>query len=99
MHLCTLNTLYTNIALYYCALLLFTVRSFVELTRFLFTIPGVSSFLSEKISQDPLEKFFDCQRQRGGTSENPNVASFCKNTQALRVINSLKATAVATNKM
>ena len=44
-------------------------------------------FLSEKLSQDPLENFFGCQRQRGGLSENPNVAEFCKNTQALRVIN------------
>ena len=65
------------------------VRSFVELTRFVFTIPGVKVFLSEKISQDPLEKFFSCQWQRGGTSENPNVTEFCKNTQALRVINSV----------
>ena len=45
-------------------------------------------FLSEKVSQDPLEKFFGCQRQRGGQSDNPNVKEFCKNTQALRVINS-----------
>ena len=65
----------------------FPVRSFVELTKYLFTLPGVNTFLSEKLSQDPLEQFFGCQRQRGGTSENPNVAEFCKNTQALRVIN------------
>lgn len=44
---------------------------------------------SERISQDPLENFFGCQRQRGGTSKNPNVKEFCKNTQALRVINSV----------
>ena len=68
--------------------LLPSVRSFTELTRFAFTIPGVEVFLSEKLSQDPLEQFFGCQRQRGSTSENPNVAEFCKNTQALRVINS-----------
>ena len=49
-------------------------------------------FLSERISQDPLENFFGCQRQRGGTSENPNVKDFCKNTQALRVINSVCGT-------
>lgn len=46
-------------------------------------------FLSERILQDPLENFFGCQRQRGGASENPNVQDFCKNTQALRVINSV----------
>ena len=46
-------------------------------------------FLREKISQDPLEMFFSSQQQRRGTSEDPNVAEFCKNTQALRVINSV----------
>ena len=65
------------------------VKSFTELTRFVFTIPGIKVFLSEKISQDPLEQFFGCQRQRGSTSENPTVAEFCKNTQALRVINTV----------
>ena len=49
---------------------------------------GVESFLSNNICQDPLEKFFGQQRQRGGAHENPNVAEFIKNTQALRVINS-----------
>ena len=43
-------------------------------------------FLSEKISQDPLEKFFGCQRQRGASNENPTAQQVCKNTQALRVI-------------
>ena len=60
--------------------------SFIELVSYLFTLPGVKAFLSQKICQDPVEKFFGCQRQRGGTNENPNVADFCKNTQALRVI-------------
>ena len=60
--------------------------------RYIFTIPGVKYFLSERISQDPLENFFGCQRQRGGSSENPNVKEFCKNTQALRVVNSVCGT-------
>ena len=55
--------------------------------RHLFTLPGVKCFLSERISQDPLEKFFGLQQQRGRVNENPNVQEFCKNTQALRVIN------------
>ena len=46
-------------------------------------------FLSERLSQDPLENFFGCQRQRSRANENPNVQDFCKNTQALRVINSV----------
>ena len=49
---------------------------------------GVTSFLSQRICQDPLENFFGCQRQRGGVHDNPNVQEFVKNTQALRVINS-----------
>ena len=37
-------------------------------------------------SQDPLEKFFGLQRQRGRVSENPSMQEFLRNTQALRVI-------------
>lgn len=57
------------------------------MVKFIFTLPGVNSFLSERLSQDPIEKFFGCQRQRGRSHENPNVHEFCKGTQALRVIN------------
>jgi hypothetical protein len=46
------------------------------------------AFLSNHLCQDPLEKYFGCQRQRGGTNENPTVESFLKNTEALRVVNS-----------
>lgn len=66
---------------------LHTVRSFVELVRYVFTLPDVSVFLSNKICQDPLENFFGEQRQRGRVNENPTARDFCKNTQALRVIN------------
>ena len=61
----------------------------MSLVRYLFTIKGVSCFLSRKICQDPLEKFFGCQRQMGGTHNNPTVKEFQNNTQALRVVNSL----------
>ena len=64
------------------------MHSFVELVTFLFTLPGIKAFLSEKLSQDPLEKFFGCQRQRGRVNENPTATQFFKNTQALRVVNS-----------
>ena len=36
-----------------------------------------------------MENFFGCQRQRSRANENTNVQDFCKNTQALRVINSV----------
>ena len=61
----------------------------MDLVKYVFTIPGVHYFLSERLSQDPLEKFFGCQRQRGGTNENPTIQEFCRNTTALRVINSV----------
>ena len=65
----------------------FTAKSFIELVQYLFTIPGVHSFLSQRICQ--IEKFFGCQRQRGGTHDNPNAQEFLKNTQAFRVFNSV----------
>ena len=61
--------------------------SFLKLVPYLFSLPGVKSFLSQRLCRDPIEKFFGCQRQRGGTNENPTVAEFYKNTQALRVVN------------
>ena len=52
-------------------------------------MPDVQSFLSQRLCQDPLERFFGLQRQRGSVHENPNVVEFSKNTQALRVIKSV----------
>ena len=57
------------------------VHSFVELTKYLLV------FMNNKISQDPVEKFFGQQRQRGSSNDNPNVSEFIKGSQALRVIN------------
>ena len=56
--------------------------------EYVFTLPDVSVFLSQRISQDPLDNFFGCQQQRGGTHDNPNVQEFQKNMQALRVVKS-----------
>ena len=56
--------------------------------KYIFTsVPGIKFFLSERISQDPLEKFFGMQCQRGRTNENPTIHQALTNTQALRVIN------------
>ena len=68
------------------------MKSFVEIVRYLFTIPGVELFYSNRLCQDSLENFFGQQRQRGRTHENPNADQFVKNSQALRVINSTCAT-------
>ena len=61
--------------------------SFLGLIPYLFSFEGVSCFLSEKLSQDPLEKFFGCQCQKSRNNENSTVGEFVKNTQSLRVIN------------
>ena len=58
------------------------VHSLVELVRFVFAIPGVTAFLSNRLCQDPLENFFGQQRQRGRVNENLNVSQFIKNTPA-----------------
>ena len=65
------------------------VYSFIEMVKELFNDPEVTSFLSERIQQDPLEKHFGKQRQRGGTNENPTVAQYHKNDQALKVISTI----------
>ena len=69
-----------------------TVHSFVSIVEYVYSIPGVKenkiALLSRNLCQDPLENYFGCQRQRGGTSDNPNAAEFGYNTQALRIINS-----------
>jgi hypothetical protein len=67
-----------------------TAYSFIDLVQYLFKIPGIKSFLSEKLCQDPLEKYFGEQRQKGRTNENPTASQFLKNQQSLRVVNSIK---------
>jgi hypothetical protein len=73
----------------HCYIILFNALalSFIDLVKFVFTLPDAKFFLSEKISQDPIEKFFGCQRQRGSSNELPTAHEMYKNTQALRVIN------------
>jgi len=63
----------------------------------LFSIPGVTCFLTEKLSQDPIEKFFGCQRQFGRTNDNPRVHEFLSNTQSLRVIDSINVHKITGN--
>ena len=61
----------------------------MELVQYVFDIPGVDSFWGQRLCQDPLERFFGCQQQRGRVHDNPNAADFIKNTQVIRVIESL----------
>ena len=58
------------------------------LVCYVFSLPEVKenqlALLSQHICQDPLENFFGCQRQRGGTSDNPSAQEYYRNAQALR---------------
>lgn len=73
----------------HCYSFICIVSAFIELLPFLFKIPGITGFLSNKINQDPLENFFGIQRQAGKSNENPNAAQFFKNTDTIRVISAI----------
>lgn len=68
---------------------MFTGKSFIELVRYLFTLEGVDSFLSQRVCQDSIERYFGRQRQRGSVHDNPNVEEFSKNAQAIRIVDSV----------
>ncbi len=72
----------------------FPVKSFVEMTKYILSeTPADNSeslyFLSERISQDPIENYFGKQRARGRRNENPNMHQSVHNAAALRVQKSL----------
>ena len=55
------------------------------MARYLLSQKPSLLLLSERFNQDPLESFFGQQRARGGRNDNPNVATFLHNTQAIQV--------------
>ena len=54
-------------------------------------------FLSERLSQDPLENYFGQQRARGGRNENPNLQQCLNNAAAIRIQKSLATDPVRGN--
>ena len=70
---------------YYVVMFIFSIVICGVCTK----IAGVHSFLSARINQDPIEKFFGMQRLAGRTHQNPTVAEFIKNTETFRVISSI----------
>ena len=60
----------------------------MEMTKHLLS-QGNVTFLSERISQDPLENYFGQQRARGGRNENPSMQQCLYNAAAIRVQKSL----------
>lgn len=67
----------------------YVVSSFLELVPVVFAIPGVKCFLSNRLCQDPLEKYFGMQRQTGKSNENPSVVEFAKNSETLRLVGNM----------
>ena len=63
----------------------------MEIACFLLALPDAKDqfLLSERLSQDPLENYFGCQRGRGGRNENPSVGSTLDSAQSIRVQRSL----------
>ena len=80
----TYNVFYVHIVIY-----TYVVSAFLELLDTVFKIPQVSCFLSNRICQDPLEKYFGMQRQAGATNDNPTVLQFTKNSDTLRLVGNM----------
>ena len=78
---------------------IYAVRSFVEATRYLLTLPGVTGqyLLSERFSQDPLENYFSRQRASGGCCDNPTASNTLNCAQSVRVQGSLALQSVRGN--
>ena len=70
------------------------VSSFLELVPLILNLPGVSAFMSGKLNQDPLEKFFSCVRQ---VNDNPTIGEALKTTQTFRVISAIRFSDVIVN--
>lgn len=66
-----------------------TAHSLPEITQFLLSHERANYILTERFNQDALEIFFGQQRARGHRNDNPSVAQFMENSQALVVQKSL----------
>ena len=91
----SMYTINNRLKKYFIFFLIITAKSFIDLVRYLFSVPGVKSFLSRRLCQDPLEKLFGLQRQIGRTHDNTTVKEFQQNIQALRVVNSFCRSSVS----
>ena len=68
---------------------MFAGKSFIELVHYLFTLEDLDSFLSQRLCQDSIERYFGCQRQRGSVHDNSNIEEFSKNAQTMRIVDSV----------
>lgn len=82
-----------------CLSIFITVKSFVEMARYLLSQPGAEGLflLSERITQDPLENYFGKQRSRGRRCDNPNLKECLQNSVTIRAQKSLELDRVQGN--
>ena len=75
----------TSVYMHVSIIHLFAVKSFIELTKYLLSTAGDNvMFLSERVSQDPLENYFGQLRARGGgRNENPTVQQCVHHANAI----------------
>ena len=66
-----------------------TVNSIIEATQFLLQYQ-VKYVLTERFCQDPLENYFVWQRSLGSRKDNPSMADFGYNDNAIRNQNIFK---------
>ena len=59
------------------------MNSFLDVSKYLLSYPGVKAVFSERFNQDLLESFFGKQRSHGGHCDNPTVKDFLYNTTSL----------------
>ncbi|XP_078610651.1 uncharacterized protein LOC144881434 isoform X2 [Branchiostoma floridae x Branchiostoma japonicum] len=76
-----------------------TVTSFVEFAKVLLQEDGVKYFLSEKLTQDPLEQHFAKQRGRCGANEHPTLLEYGRNEINIHVSGAMLASVRAGNYM
>ena len=61
----------------------------MELVRYIFIMSEVNSFLSQKSLLRCFGTVYWIPKTKKGTHDDPNVLKFMKNTQGLRVVNSI----------
>lgn len=75
------------------------VKSFVEVSRLLLRLPGMSGqyLLSDRFNQDPLENYFSRQRAQGSRCDNPTAQACLEAAQSIRVQRSMSLQPVRGN--
>ena len=74
-----------NVLLFFISFFHFSVNSFVAPGCLLLNEDRVKFLLTEKLSQDPIEKYFSKQPAKGGADKNTTLGTFNRNFFGLHV--------------